>query len=166
MQIDVRSLRKPLKHRLASGMLLIAIVCGCNDRTVVVPPEESGILPPANPPKVAVQVEKAKPIPAGGNDWLNKKSLPPPKWYSLYLNGKCIGFSHYDITASKTEANLLRLTKRDVFEVTASPSSPIQRREIVLESLELPNGQLLSYSEKSISMGMLPKPTPNRNANC
>lgn len=160
MRFDVTRFMKLLNRQLAGGMLLVVVIaCGCNDRAVVVPPEASGILPPANPPKVAVQVEKAKPIPAGQKDWLNKQALPPPRWYSLYLNGKCIGFSHYSITASETQAKLLRLTKRDVFEVSSSPTSPIQRREIVLESLELAEGRLLSYTEKSAIDGNVAETT-------
>jgi Transglutaminase-like superfamily len=150
MRFAATRLRKRWKHCLAGSMLLVAFTTGgCNDRVVIVPPEPSGILPPSNPPRTVAGPTTAVAIPSGQKAWLDKESLPPTKWYAQYLNGKCIGFSQFTVAASETQATLLRLTKRDVLEVTSSPTNPIRRREIEIESLELANGQPLSYTEKS-----------------
>ncbi len=136
------------------GAILIAMtVIGCKDRAVVVKPEESGILPPSNPPsppKIAVEPEQPKAILAGEKPWLGLQALPYSSWYSQYLNGKCVGFSQFTAITSEALGNSrLRLTKRDVFEVAATSTSPVQRQEILLESLETRDGQFQSYTETS-----------------
>ena len=91
---------------------------------------------------------------AGENVWLDTRDLPITNWYAQYLNGKCLGFSQVTVATSETQgSSLLRLTKRDVLEIAATPTNPVQRRETVLESLELPNGQFKRFTESSITAG-------------
>lgn len=132
----------------ARAVVLVLLLGGCSDRTVVVMPEEGGLLPPPNPPTAAEIKPEA--IPAGQKSWLNGQALPLNTWFAQYLNGRCIGFSQVTIAKSETQgSNLVRLTKRDVLEVAATTTNPIQRRQIVLESLELPDGRFMSYTESS-----------------
>lgn len=150
MQFEFTGLNRQLIPWWTVGMLVaIALVGGCDNRTVVVPPEESGILPPENPAKVVTEPQKAEAILAGQKPWLTKRALPPTRWYAQYLNGNCIGFSEFTINAAETQTNLFRLTKRDVLEVGSTSAGQIRRREIVHESLELEDGRLLSYTETS-----------------
>jgi len=121
-----------------------------------VKPEAGGLLPPPNPPEVIPEVKPPEVIAAGGKPWLDTKSLPIESWYSLYVNGRCVGYSHVSIAPSETQAaSLLRLTKRDVFEVPASGSQSVQRREIVQELLERPNGEFLRYTETTDNDGTI-----------
>jgi hypothetical protein len=150
MQFEFTRLRRQLIPCSIVGMLVvITLVGGCDNRTVVVPLEESGILPPENPAKVVPEPQKAEVILTGQKPWLTKQALPPTRWYAQYLNGNCIGFSEFTINASETQASLFRLTKRDILEVASASAGKIRRREIVHESLELADGRLLSYTEES-----------------
>ena len=132
-------------------MAILAACCwfsGCDNQSVVVKPEAGGLLPPPNPPEVIPEVNVPAVVNSGDKPWLDTKSLPHESWYSLYMNGRCVGYSHISIAASETQAErLLRLTKRDVIELPSGDSQPPKRREIVQESLERPNGELLSYTE-------------------
>ena len=131
-------------------VLLIVLFGGCSDSAVVVKPEEGGLLPPANPSTIVVAEKQPQIIPAGQKSWLDTEALPYTTWYAQYLNGKCIGFSQFTVATSETQgSNLLRLTKRDVLEIAATSTNPVQRREIVLESLEQPDGQFRRYTESS-----------------
>ena len=148
-------LSRTLQFQFLASLLLIA---GCNQPTVTVKPEEGGILPPPNPPAIASTEKLPTAIKAGGKPWLDTSKLPIETWYSLYINGRCIGFSQLTIEASKLDgAKLLSLTKRDVLEIPATSSQPIQRREIVLESFERPNGELLNFTEITSDNGEDPK---------
>ena len=155
MRLYVSELSRLMRHWLTVGMILIVmLIGGCNDLAVVVKPEDSGILPPSNPPTIAVEAKLPAEILAGQKPWLTNQSLPITKWYSQYLNGNCIGFSEFTIATSEKQGNnFLVLTKRDVLEFAATSTSPIQRREIVLESHELADGQLLRYTETSSTEG-------------
>ncbi len=133
------------------SLAFIATCCfisGCNNQTVVVKPEAGGLVPPDNPPELIEELKQPEVIASGAKPWLDTKSLPIESWYSLYMNGRCIGYSQVSIAPSETQAtSLLRLTKRDVLEVPATTSTPLQRREITQVSLERPNGEFLSYTE-------------------
>ncbi|MDX1925931.1 MAG: transglutaminase domain-containing protein [Pirellulaceae bacterium] len=130
-------------------LVVITLVGGCDNRTVIVPPEESGILPPENPTKVVIEPQKAEVILAGQQPWLRKQALPLTRWYAQYLNANTIGFTEFTINAAETQTNLFHLTKRDVLEVASTSGGQIRRREIVHDSLEREDGKLFSYTEDS-----------------
>ncbi len=140
-------------------MAMVAACCclsACSNPSVVVKPEEGGLLPPSNPTEAKPTAQLPEVLAAGKKPWLDTKSLPSQSWYSLYRNGQCIGYSQVSIVPSELEgANLLRLTKRDVFETMDSETQTIQRREIVQESLERPSGEFLSYTETDNNGGTI-----------
>ena len=151
MGLDLtKSTKLRLRKWTLCGMALMVLQAGCGERTVVVKPEDGGLLPPANPPTPAVEERLPQLVPAGQKNWLDTRTLPVTTWYAQYLNGKCLGFSQITVATSDLLGSaLLILKKRDVLEITATPTNAIQRREIVLESRELPNGQFKSFTEKS-----------------
>ncbi len=151
MRIDLQQSSKLASNWLSVSVVMVGVLLsGCDNRTVTVKPEDGGILPPPNPVIVAPKVKQPMEMPSGKKNWLDTQTLPVTTWYSQYHNGNCIGFSQFTIEASETlGSDVLRLTKRDVLEVAATSSTPLQRREIVLESLENADGKLLNYTEVS-----------------
>ena len=145
----LRSLRR---RTLASSLLIACLLTsvGCDQRAVRVEPEEGGLLPPPNPPAVEVEAKLPTLIESGQSPWLDASSLPLDAWYSLYLNSRCVGYSHLNIAPSGINGSkLMVLTKRDVLEIPATATKTAQRREIVLESYERPNGEFLNFTESS-----------------
>ncbi len=125
------------------------VIVGCNGQAVSVKPEAGGLMPPANPEKSESAEAQPTVVAAAAKPWLDVTKLPIESWYAIYSGGRSIGFSQIKIEPSETQGTaLLRLTKRDVIE-SADPKTQSRRLgEFVLESLELPNGQFQSYSER------------------
>lgn len=137
-----------------SGLLAVGTAgfVGCGNSTVTLEPEAGGLLPPPNPTVDLPEEQPPQVTLSGVKPWLDTQTLPIEAWYSLYANGRCIGFSQITVAASETQgASLLRLTKRDILEIPATADQPIERREIVLESLERPNGDFLRFTETTKS---------------
>lgn len=150
MRSNATQLSELASHCLkASKILAFVLLFGCNDRAVVVKPEESGILPPPNPPSAEVAVKPSVVVSAGQKPWRDPKSPAVSMWYSQYQNSKCIGYTELTVRTGETQGQLLSLTKRDIIEIPATSTSPIQRREIVLESQELADGTFKRYTETS-----------------
>jgi hypothetical protein len=141
-----------LTKRWIISALVISICAGCNQPTLnpaSTEKDQQGLLPrvpePSLEPQQSSQPEQR--IDAGVQPWIDVADLPIQAWYSQYLGQKCIGVSQFAIKPPELrDTKLLRLIRRDVIEVRSSTGQP-ERKEILLESLERPNGQLLSFSE-------------------
>lgn len=91
-------------------------------------------------------------IQSGQQPWINIADLPIEAWYSQYVANQCVGISRVSIKPPLLpDSNTMRLSKHDVIE-TRSSDGATHVKVVVLESLERPNGDLLSFSE-STSVG-------------
>ncbi len=147
-----------LSKNLVFFPFTVLLYAGCEPETSNLPKnlpgDQQGLLPTVSAPvEKLAEPTKPQPLESGVTSWIDGVELPLEIWYSQYAGEKCVGFSYFSVKPSETQgSNLLLLVNSDVIEIRDALGGP-QRKEVNLESLERPDGQLLSFTETTRTAG-------------